>query len=65
MRMDFRQFIADTEGLGVLGIRVTADGEESEWLFEPDIRRNVYSAGKSFVSAAVGFAIEEGLLSLE
>lgn len=65
MRMDFRQFIEDTEGLGVLGIRVTADGEESEWLFEPDIRRNVYSAGKSFVSAAVGFAIEEGLLSLE
>ena len=65
MSIDFNQFIENTEGLGVLGVLVTKDGEESEWLYEADIRRNVYSAAKSFVSAAVGFALNEGLLSLE
>ena len=65
MSIDFNQFIENTEGLGVLGVLVTKDGEESEWLYEADIRRNVYSAAKSFVSAAVGFALDEGLLSLE
>ena len=65
MSIDFNQFIENTEGLGVLGVLVTKDGEESEWLYEADIRRNVYSAAKSFVSAAVGFALNEGLLALE
>ena len=63
MSIDFNQFIENTEGLGVLGVLVTKDGEESEWLYEADIRRNVYSAAKSFVSAAVGFALQLGIFS--
>lgn len=65
MSIDFTRFTEDTKGLGVLGILVTKDGEESSRFYEPDIRRNLYSASKSFVSAAVGFALDEGLLTLE
>lgn len=64
--MDITKFVKDTEGLGVLGVRVTQGGKDTAtWHLEPECRRNVYSAAKSFTSCAVGFAIQEGLLSLE
>lgn len=64
--MELTKFIEDIEGLGVLGVKVTQNGElAAEWLSEAECRRNVYSAAKSFTSCAVGFAVQEGLLSLE
>ena len=33
--------------------------------WEPEIRRNLYSASKSFTSAAVGLAVSEGLIGLD
>ena len=47
---------------------VTQDGEKREkakYLRDEECRRNVYSASKSFTSCAVGFAVQEGLISLD
>lgn len=64
--MDISKFIEIGEPLGVLGVRVTHKGElTAQWLLEDECRRNVYSAAKSYTSCAVGFAIQEGLVSLE
>ena len=64
--MDISEFIEVAKKLNVLGIKVTQNGELiAEWHSEPECRRNIYSATKSFTSCAVGFAVQEGLISLE
>lgn len=64
--MEIAKFVETAGRLGVLGLKVTQNDElVAEWHSEPECRRNVYSATKSFTSCAVGFAVQEGLLSLE
>lgn len=64
--MKLKTFTEIAAPLGVLGVKITQnDRLAAEWYSEPDIRRNIYSATKSFTSCAVGFAVQEGLLSLE
>ena len=64
--MDLSAFIEEAKALHVLGIKVTQNGELiGEWLGDEECRRNIYSATKSFTSCAVGFAVQEGLLSLD
>lgn len=52
-----------------LGVEAIAVADEQQLLFEhhfvPGFARNIYSHTKSFTSTAVGFAISEGLLSLD
>lgn len=49
----------------VLNIQVWKDGKLiDKGVWDTEIRRNQYSASKSFTSAAVGLAVKEGLLSL-
>ena len=63
--MDISEFIEVAERLNVLGIKITKDNEMvAEWYSETECRRNIYSATKSFTSCAVGFAVQEGLISL-
>lgn len=63
--MDISEFIEVAKNLNVLGIKITKDGElAAEWYSEPECRRNIYSATKSFTSCAVGFAVQEGLIDL-
>ena len=64
--MDIAKFIEKAEKLNVLGIKVTQNDElVAEWHSEGECRRNIYSATKSFTSCAVGFAVQEGLISLD
>lgn len=64
--MDLKAFSKTAPELGVLGIKVTQRGELiGKELWDEECRRNVYSASKSFTSCAVGFAVQEGLLSLD
>lgn len=64
--MNLDAFYKKAESLGVLGLVITQDGEEKvKRLWDEECRRNIYSASKSFTSCAVGFALQEGLLSLE
>ncbi|MDD6616500.1 MAG: serine hydrolase [Lachnospiraceae bacterium] len=64
--MNISEFIQAAERLHVLGIKITQNDELiAEWHSEPECRRNVYSATKSFTSCAVGFAVQEGLISLD
>ena len=64
--MDISAFIEIAKELHVLGIKITKDGElMNEWYSEEECRRNIYSAAKSFTSCAVGFAVQEGLISLD
>ena len=64
--MDLSNFVEKAKELNVLGFKVSQNGELiGEWYSEPECRRNVYSATKSFTSCAVGFAVQEGLLSLD
>ena len=64
--MDISDFIGAAKTFHVIGIKVTKDGDLiNEWYSEPECRRNIYSATKSFTSCAVGFAVQEGLLSLD
>ncbi len=64
--MNLDKFVEAARKLGLLGVKVTQNDElKAEWLFEPEIRRNIYSASKSFTSCAVGFAVQEGLLRLD
>lgn len=64
--MNLERFIEAAKPLGVLGIKVNRGDELiAEWYLEGEIRRNIYSATKSFTSCAVGFAVQEGLLSLD
>lgn len=64
--MNLEKFIEIATPLRALAITVLQNGQEiarHEW--EPVIRRNVYSVSKSFTAAAVGIAVNEGLLSLD
>ena len=64
--MDISAFIEIAKELHVLGIKITKDGELiNEWYSEEECRRNIDSAAKSFTSCAVGFAVQEGLISLD
>ena len=64
--MNLEGFKEKAGALGVLGVVVTQDGEETaKYLWDEECRRNVYSASKSFTSCAVGFAVQEGLISLD
>ncbi len=64
--MDIAKFIEIAQPLGVLGVQVTQRDElAAQWHLEGECRRNVYSASKSYTSCAVGFALQEGLLSLD
>lgn len=64
--MELKRFIERTTPLGILGIKVTQDGRlTAEHLWDEECRRNVYSASKSVTSCAVGFAVQEGLLTLD
>jgi CubicO group peptidase (beta-lactamase class C family) len=54
------------EELRILNIVILRKGKEIERFdWDEEIRRNIYSAAKSFTSAAVGLALKEGLVSLE
>lgn len=64
--MDLKKFVSKAAPLGVLGVRISQNDElKAQWHSEEECRRNVYSASKSFTSCAVGFAVQEGLLSLD
>ena len=64
--MGLQEFVEAAKPLGLLGIKIHQEGSRQEqWLLEGECRRNIYSASKSFTSCAVGFAIQEGLISLD
>lgn len=64
--MELHDLIRHAEEARLLGIIVTKDSEEkARWMLEAPVRRNVYSAAKSFTSAAAGIALREGLISLD
>lgn len=64
--MDITRFVERAKPLGLLGVKVSKDGElAAQWLAEGECRGNVYSASKSFTSCAVGFAVQEGILSID
>lgn len=64
--MEFDAYCAQAQQLGVLGMNVTKDDQLLlSWRSEGECRRNIYSATKSFTAVAVGFALQEGLLSLD
>ena len=68
MKVDLSAFehAVEQEGLAVQGLQVYREEELiGNWMPEPEERRNLYSGTKSFTSTAVGFAVQEGLLSLE
>ena len=65
--MNLKSFIEEinTQSLNVEGIIVYQQGREEvshRWI--PELRRNIFSASKSFTSIAVGMAIDEGKLKL-
>ncbi len=62
--MDLQKFIERATPTRILGVKVTqGDKEIASHLWDEECRRNIYSASKSFTSAAVGIAVKEGLLS--
>lgn len=64
--MDFQEFEQQVSGGKLYGVMVSQNGRllgKKTW--GSDCRRNVYSAAKSITACAVGFAIQEGLLTLE
>ena len=64
--MDRTAFDRRAQELRLLNLLVWKDGKEVfRWDSEGEIRRNQYSASKSFTSVAVGIAEREGLLSLD
>lgn len=64
--IDLTKYIETAGPLRALGVIVEQDGKEvAKHLWEAPHRRNLYSATKSFTSAAVGLALKEGLLSLD
>jgi len=67
-KLDLTPFIEKCKerGLNMEGVIVWQDGEErARHFFVPEYRRNQFSVSKSFTSAAVGFALEEGLFTLD
>lgn len=64
--MNLNEFERKIRQVGVLGYRVSQNDELiAHRMWDDDCRRNIYSASKCFTACAVGFAIEEGLLSLD
>lgn len=64
--LDLTPFVQAAEPLRALGVVVSQNGAEvARHAWDDLCRRNVYSASKSFTSAAVGIAAKEGLLSLD
>lgn len=64
--MNVLKFTETAQKLGVLGYKISQNGKLlHEWLAETEIPRNVYSVTKSFLSCAAGFALQEGLISLD
>ena len=64
--MDISYFEEVAKLTGVFGVKVTRKEEELAYkMWDEESRRNVYSVSKSFTACAVGFAVSEGLLSLE
>ena len=64
--MNIEKLENQQDQLRLLNLRVWQRGKmllSKDW--EEDIRRNIYSASKSFTSLAVGIAEREGLLSLD
>ena len=67
-KFDLQPFIDKVKELDIQmeGILVWQDGEElARHFFIPEYRRIQYSVSKSFTSAAVGFAQQEGLLCVQ
>ena len=65
--MDLEPFIREikSKGLKLEGITVSRKaGKIAGYRWIPESKRNVYSVSKSFVSVAVGMAIDEGKLEL-
>lgn len=66
MRMELKSFIEKAAPLGILSVMVSQDGQvTAEYNWDEKCRRNIYSATKSFTSAAVGIAQREGLLGID
>ena len=64
--MELQGFENKARPIGVLGVKISLGGEViAHKTWDEECRRNVYSASKSVTSCAVGFAVQEGLLSLE
>ncbi len=64
--MDWTKFDKRAKELRMLNLIVLRDGREvCRRNYDSEMRRNQYSASKSFTSAAVGIAQREGLLSLD
>ena len=64
--VNLEAYIDQARALGVLGVNVTVRGEQIvTWRAEEECRRLIHSAAKSFTAMAVGFAVQEGLVSLE
>lgn len=62
--IDLTPFIERVKQIPMIGVAVRQNGEEiARYQWESEIRLNIYSASKSFTSAAVGIAIGEGLFS--
>ncbi|MGI5960133.1 MAG: serine hydrolase domain-containing protein [Massiliimalia sp.] len=60
------EFVENTRHMVLDNVQVWQHDQliaEKNW--EPEIRRNLYSASKSFTSAAVGLAVAEGLIGLD
>ena len=61
-----KEFDVQAQQLRLLNLRVWKDGGlVLSKDYDSEMRRNQYSASKSFTSAAVGIAAGEGLLSLD
>lgn len=64
--MSLDKFEKQLEQLRVLGMKISVGPDVVyEHYWDEDCRRNIYSASKSFTSCAVGFAVQEGLISLD
>ena len=66
-KLDLTPFLerVQKENLNMEAILVEQDGQEvARHFWAPEHRRNQYSVSKSFTSAAVGFAVAEGLFAL-
>ncbi len=63
-KRDFRQFLDDTRTVALLVIKAGEIRYENYWLTGgPDVHWMSMSVGKSFVSALIGIAINEGLIA--
>ena len=66
LRAGADELIRRGESLRLIGVMVSQHGRlRMKYNWDDDCRRNVYSASKSFTSAAVGIAQREGLIRLD